>query len=62
MFINVSALALTGLLSVILLRSRAVAAAVPVVFLFGFYTASTGAAPTIRQMIVSLAHALNSLG
>nr|WP_237536875.1 hypothetical protein [Streptomyces sp. SID5785] len=47
-----SAVALFGLLTFVLIRSRYVGAgAALAVFLFGFFTADTGASTTIRQAI-----------
>nr|WP_189136030.1 hypothetical protein [Wenjunlia tyrosinilytica] len=60
---SVSAVVLTGAFTFALIKFKAsLGAAAPVVFLFGFFVADTGAAPVVRQLIGDLLHAANSLG
>ncbi|MGW8328065.1 hypothetical protein CG740_15485 [Streptomyces sp. CB01201] len=60
MAVTLSAVALFGLLTFVFLRDRAVGPMVAVVlFLFGFFTAATGAAGPIRSMCEAIATALN---
>ncbi|WP_327355017.1 hypothetical protein [Streptomyces sp. NBC_01304] len=63
MFITLSAVALTGLWTAILIRSRHVGAFAGLgVFLFGFFTADTGAAAAIRTAIQALIDAARNIG
>ncbi|MGW7403423.1 hypothetical protein ACWGI9_06765 [Streptomyces sp. NPDC054833] len=58
MIVTLSAVALLGVLAFVLLRGRYVGPfSALVLFLFGFFTASTGAAATIRAICLALADA-----
>lgn len=57
MAITVSAIVLFGIISVVLWRTgRTSLTAGVCVFLFGFFTASSGAAPIINDMLTTLAN------
>jgi hypothetical protein len=59
MVLSISAVLLFGIASVFAVRSRAASlGGAAVVFLFGFYAASTGAAGPIDQLMTSLAHSV----
>lgn len=59
MVLSISAVLLFGIASLFAVRSRAASVgAAAVVFLFGFYAASTGAAGPIDQLMTSAAHSL----
>lgn len=56
MAVTVSAIALFGILSVVLWRmGRTSATAAICVFMFGFFTANSGAAPTINDAFQTIA-------
>ncbi|MEU1403387.1 hypothetical protein ABZ471_13675 [Streptomyces sp. NPDC005728] len=58
MIVTLSAVALLGVLAFVLLRGRYVGPfSALVLFLFGFFTASTGASGPIRAMCLALADA-----
>ncbi|MEV5940335.1 hypothetical protein [Streptomyces sp. NPDC051994] len=60
MIVTLSAVALFGVLTVLLFRNREVGfLSALVLFLFGFFTAATGAAGPIRSMCEAIATALN---
>lgn len=60
--ITLSAVLLFGAAAAFLLRSRALGFGSGLVaFLFGFFTAATGAAGPIRDVVTSLARALGSI-
>ncbi|MFJ8823753.1 hypothetical protein ACIREE_18455 [Streptomyces sp. NPDC102467] len=62
MILTLSAVALFGLLTFLLLRGRSVGPlAALAVFLFGFFTADTGAADAIRAVLSALANAADNL-
>ncbi|MFD4477369.1 hypothetical protein ACFWPU_14830 [Streptomyces sp. NPDC058471] len=62
MLVTLSAVALFGVLTAVLIRSRHVSPlAALAVFLFGFFTADTGASTAIRDMCRAIAGALNSI-
>ncbi|MFC8345218.1 hypothetical protein [Streptomyces sp. NPDC057280] len=63
MTLNLSAVLLFALASVVAVRSRAAnGGAAVVLFLFGFFTAGTGAYGPIRDLVASFARFLTSLG
>ncbi|MFK0178200.1 hypothetical protein ACIQVR_19700 [Streptomyces xanthochromogenes] len=60
MAVTLSAVALFGVLTILIFRNREVGfLSALVVFLFGFFTAATGAAGPIRSMCEAIANALN---
>ncbi|MFE9538499.1 hypothetical protein [Streptomyces sp. NPDC006691] len=60
MIVTLSAVALFGVLTVLLFRNREVGfLSALVLFLFGFFTAATGAAGPIRRMCEAILNALN---
>ncbi|MFD3580597.1 hypothetical protein [Streptomyces sp. NPDC058644] len=62
MLVTLSAVALFGVLTFVLMRGRYVGPlAALVLFLFGFFTADTGASIVIRDMCRALAGALSSV-
>ncbi|MGW6270431.1 hypothetical protein [Streptomyces sp. NPDC055060] len=62
MIVTLSAVALFGLLTLVLLRSRHVGpGAALAVFLFGFFTADTGASTAIRAMCRAIADTARTL-
>ncbi|MEV6057122.1 hypothetical protein [Streptomyces sp. NPDC052107] len=62
MILTLSAVALFGVLAFVLLRGRYVGPfSALVLFLFGFFTAGTGAAATIRAICAALAAAARHL-
>ncbi|AOR32662.1 hypothetical protein BFF78_17755 [Streptomyces fodineus] len=62
MIVTLSAVALLGVLAFVLLRGRYVGPfSALVLFLFGFFTAGTGAATTIRAVCRALAEAAHQL-
>ncbi|TWV41322.1 hypothetical protein FRZ03_21305 [Streptomyces misionensis] len=62
MILSLSAAALFGVLALVLLRGRYVGPfSALVLFLFGFFTAGTGAAGTIRAVCAALADAARHL-
>lgn len=62
MIVTLSAVALFGVLTAVLLRSRYVGPlAALAVFLFGFFTADTGASTAIRAALSALLDAAQSI-
>jgi hypothetical protein len=62
-FLTVSALALFGLLLLLLLRYKSLGAGAAIVaVLFGFYLARTGAASSIDQLMSAVGSAVHSIG
>ncbi|ARZ68743.1 hypothetical protein M1P56_24620 [Streptomyces sp. HU2014] len=62
MAVSLSAVVVLGIITVFLLRSRTVGTgAALVLFLFGFFTAGTGAAEPITRMCAALLHTIPSL-
>ncbi|MFK0105198.1 hypothetical protein [Streptomyces sp. NPDC091217] len=62
MIVSLSAVALFGVLAFVLLRGRYLGPfSALVLFLFGFFTASTGAAGPVRAMCLALADAARHL-
>ncbi|MFG2760283.1 hypothetical protein [Streptomyces wuyuanensis] len=62
MIVTLSAVALFGLLTFVLIRTRHVGAgAALAVFLFGFFTADTGASTAIRSAIQALINAVSNI-
>lgn len=62
MIVTLSAVALFGLLTFVLIRTRSVGTgAALAVFLFGFFTADTGASTAIRSAIQALINAASNL-
>ncbi|MFI5701832.1 hypothetical protein ACIA78_17565 [Streptomyces xanthochromogenes] len=60
MIVTLSAVALFGALTILLFRNREVGfLSALVLFLFGFFTAATGAAGPIRSMCEAILTALN---
>ncbi|MFF4044959.1 hypothetical protein [Streptomyces sp. NPDC001816] len=62
MIVTLSAVALLGVLAFVLLRGRYVGPfSALVLFLFGFFTAGTGAASPIRAVCLALADAARNI-
>ncbi|MGW7138789.1 hypothetical protein [Streptomyces xanthophaeus] len=62
MAVTLTLVALFGLILALLLRSRALGlGSALVAVLFGFYLASTGAAPAITEIVTSLINAIPDL-
>ncbi|MEU6216700.1 hypothetical protein ABZ845_04130 [Streptomyces sp. NPDC047022] len=62
MIVTLSAVALFGVLTAVLVRSRTVGPlAATAVFLFGFFTADTGAATAIRTTLHALINAASHI-
>ncbi|PNE41606.1 hypothetical protein [Streptomyces noursei] len=62
MALSISAVVLFGILTVFLLRNRAVSlGAATAIFLFGFFVASTGAQKTIYNLCQAIASTLTHL-
>lgn len=62
MIVTLSAVALFGVLTIVLIRSRYVGPfPALVVFLFGFFTADTGASTAIRAAIRALINAVSNI-
>lgn len=62
MILTLSAVALFGVLAFVLLRGRHVGPfSALVLFLFGFFTAGTGAAGTIRAVCLAIANAARQI-
>ncbi|BCM66477.1 MULTISPECIES: hypothetical protein [Streptomyces] len=62
MILTLSAVALFGVLALVLLRGRHVGPfSALVLFLFGFFTAGTGAAGTIRAVCLAVANAARQI-
>lgn len=63
MILNISAVLLFGAASALAVKTRSVGAgAALVLFLFGFFTAGTGAYEPIHNMVQASADALSALG
>ena len=63
MILTLSAVLVFGLLVAVLLKTKSLGVGVGLAaFLFGFFTASTGAAKPIREVVAALAKALSDLG
>ncbi|MEU6221111.1 hypothetical protein ABZ845_26920 [Streptomyces sp. NPDC047022] len=62
MIVTLSAVALFGVLTAVLVRSRSVGPLAAItVFLFGFFTADTGAATAIRTTLRALITAVSTI-
>lgn len=63
MLLSVSAVLVSGVIVLVLVRSGRVNAAVAAVCaLFGFFLAGTGAAPSINHAVDAVAHLVGSIG